>query len=70
MLYRGEVSEASLINIQTAFVDDPFVNPKSLKCNFSMINCLIALKFNAGVKYQKLYIQKKSMTRLTLNMYS
>ena len=60
ILYRGEVSEATVTKLsmttQTAFIDDTFVSPKSLKCNISVTNCLIALKFNTGVKYQKLHM--------------
>ena len=33
------------------------VSPKSLKCNISISNCPIALKFDTVVKYLKLHIQ-------------
>ena len=44
------------------------LTPKSLKCNISMTNCPIALKFNTVVEHQKL--PTKSMTRLTPKLHS
>ena len=42
----------------TAFVTTLAVSPKSLKCNISITNCPIALKFDTGVKFQKIHTKK------------
>ena len=39
----------------TAFVTTLAVSPKSLKCNISITNCPIALKFDAGEKHQQIH---------------
>ena len=39
----------------TAFVTTIYVSPKSSKCNISITNCQIALKFDTGVQHQKVH---------------
>ena len=39
----------------TAFVTALAVSPKSLKCNISITNCPIALKFDTRVKHHKVH---------------
>ena len=46
------------------------VSPKSLKCYISIGNRLIALKFDAEVKYLKLHIKRLSMTRVSPKLHS
>ena len=40
----------------TAFATTLYVSPKSSKCNISITNCPIALKFDTGVKHQKVHV--------------